>query len=121
MNRGEKTIRKAMEIGMKNSNLMFYHVNLLYEDSKISSAEMRREVEKLFPELKGLRRVSYDVEDSYLLDESLAQKISNSKADAVIMGKSMVPRWRKFLKFLKNRSITEEIEQVAQCKVIVVE
>ncbi len=121
MSMGERTIRKALELGKNNTSLIFYHVNLLYEESTISAAKMRREIERLFPEIKEFHRVSYEAEDSYLLEESLLRKISISKADAVIMGKTMIPRWRKFLSFWRARSITEDIKHATKCNVIVVE
>ncbi len=121
MSMGEKTIRKALEVGRNNTRLIFYHVNLLYEESKVSDADIRQEIESRFPEVKSLRRVNYEVDDSYLLEEALIKKISSSKSDAVIMGKTMIPGWKKFLRFWSNRSITEEIKQATECNVIVVE
>lgn len=119
---GERTLRRALEeIKNGSSTLTIYHVNLLYDDTKISNKQLQNTVEERIPEFKNEKKVSYSVEDSYLLEESILRKISSTKASAVVMGGSMIPRWRKFLKFWGTYKISEEIKKAAKCKVIVVE
>lgn len=118
---GKKTLKKAKEIAKKDDYLIIYHVNLLYEDESISKKQLQKTVEEIIPEFKDNKKVTYSVENSYLLDESILKKISTSRIGAVIMGKSMIPRWRKFLKFWGAYKISDEIKKAAECKVIVVE
>lgn len=119
---GRKTLAKAVEIAKGEECLLFiYHVNLLYQDEKITNAEFKKEVMKNAEELKDMKRVFYSVDDSYLLDESILKKISDQDIGTVIMGKSMIPRWRKFIRFWGQYKISDEIKKAAECKVIVVE
>ncbi|MEE8168736.1 MAG: hypothetical protein V3T58_07690 [Candidatus Hydrothermarchaeales archaeon] len=120
--RGVRTLKKALEAAPEaDTVLIVYHINLLYEDNKITKRMLQREVEEEVPEVNALPKVTYSVENSYLLDESILKKISLSKIDTVIMGKSMVPRWRRFIKFWSGYKITDEIKKAADCKVIVVQ
>ncbi len=120
--RGKKTLKKALEAyNPEESSLIFYHINLLYEDERISRKQLKMSVEELIPELKDSLNVVYSVENSYLLDESILKKISTSRISAAILGASMAPRWRKFLKFWGAYKISDEIKNAAECKVIVVE
>lgn len=120
-NIGKKTIEKAIDVASeKNAVLFIYHVNLIYEGRRVSSVRLRRDVEKNAPAIK-LKKVYYAVENSYLLDESILKKITKNRIDVVVMGKSMIPRWKNFIKFWKRYRITEEIKNAANCKVIVVE
>ncbi|MFQ5815386.1 MAG: hypothetical protein ACE5G7_02700 [Candidatus Hydrothermarchaeaceae archaeon] len=120
--RGKKTLRKALEVSrQEDTYLIIYHVNLLYEDERISWKQFQKVVEKIIPEYKDNKKVTYSVENSYLLDESILKKIYSGRISAVIMGKSMSPRWRKFLKFWEAYKISDEIKKAAECKVIVVD
>ncbi|MFQ6135673.1 MAG: hypothetical protein ACE5PM_00635 [Candidatus Hydrothermarchaeales archaeon] len=120
--RGRRTLEKALEL-IKGDNVraIFYHVNLIYKDRKINSGDLKREVEKNAEEIKSMRNISYAVEKSYLLEESILKKISNSDIDMVIMGKSMEPRWKKFIKFWGDYRLSEDIKRAARCEVMVVE
>ncbi len=120
---GERTLRRAFE-AMRNhrgSSLIVYHVNLLYDDVRISNKQLQKTVEEKIPELGNSKKITYSVEDSYLLNESILKKISATKACSVVMGGSLVPGWRKFLKFLGTKKVSDEIKKVAECKVIVAE
>ncbi len=119
--RGKKTLGKVLAVsGPEDSLLIIYHVNLLYEEERVSKKQLKTAVEKVIPEFND-KKITYSVENSYLLDESILKKISTGRIDAVIMGKSMLPRWRKFIKFWSAHKISEEIKNAAECKVIVVE
>jgi len=120
--RGKKTLNKALEMSSSDeTSLIIYHINLLYEDKKISRKQLKTAVETVVPEFTENKVVTYSVENSYLLDESILKKISVGRISAVIMGKSMLPRWRKFIKFWSTYKISDEIKDAAECKVIVVE
>lgn len=119
---GRKTLAKAIEIAKGEECLLFiYHINMLYQDGKVTNAEFKKEVLKNASELKDMKQVFYSVDDSYLLDESILKKISDHDIDTVIMGKSMIPRWRKFIQFWGHYKISDEIKKAAECRVIVVE
>ncbi|MFQ5974961.1 MAG: hypothetical protein ACE5J5_01410 [Candidatus Hydrothermarchaeales archaeon] len=120
--RGRNTLHKAMEIVEgDNVSVSFYHVNLIYNDKRITRRDFKREVEKNEERLKTMRGVRYSVEESYLLDESILKKISETNIDTLIIGKTMESRWKKFLKFWGDYNLSDEIKKAADCKVIVVE
>ncbi len=120
--RGRNTLHKAMDIIEEdNCTVSFYHVNLIYEDRKVARRNFKDEIEKNEPKLKDIRGIKYSVEESYLLDESMLKKISDTNIDTLIIGKTMESRWKKFIKFWSDSKLSDELKKAADCKVIMVE
>ncbi len=120
--RGRKTLHKATEIiGGDNVNVTFYHVNMIYNNKKISRRSFKEDIFKNEEQLKDRKGLKFSVEESYLLDESILKKISENNINTIIIGKTMASRWKKFLKFWGDYNLSEEIKKAAECEVIVVE
>lgn len=120
--RGRKTLHKAMElIEDDNIKVIFFHVNLIYNNKKVKRRDFKNEVEKNAERIKTMKDVKFIVEESYLLDESILKKILETKTDVLIIGKTMEPRWKKFIKFWGEYNLSSELNAAADCKVIVVD
>ncbi|MEE8358087.1 MAG: hypothetical protein V3R82_01570 [Candidatus Hydrothermarchaeales archaeon] len=120
--RGRKTLHKATEmIEGDNVNVTFYHVNMIYNNKKISRRSFKEDIFKNEEQLKDRKGLRFSVDESYLLDESILKKISENNINTIIIGKTMESRWKKFLKFWGDYNLSEEIKKAAECEVIVVE
>ncbi len=120
--RGRKTLHKATEIiGGDNVNVTFYHVNLIYNNKKISRRSFKEDIFKNEEQLKDRKGLKFSVEESYLLDESILKKITENNIDTLIVGKTMESRWKKFIKFWGDYNLSKEIKKAAECEVILVE
>jgi len=118
---GRKTLHKATEIiDEDNVTVTFYHVNLIYNDKKVSRRNFKNDIFKNEEQLKDRKGLKFSLEESYLLDESILKKISENNIDTLIIGKTMESRWTKFIKFWGDYNLSDEIKKAAECEVILV-
>lgn len=102
-----RTLRKAVEIAEETGDATLYilHINLLQGNESVTKNELLDAVER---EFGALPNATYEVDDSFFLEEAILDEIVQQKAEYVVIGQDRRARWRRILSRLLRRDIDLE-------------
>lgn len=100
-----RTLEKAIEIAEQQGDATLYilHINVMQEDESVTKNDLVDAVEREFGRLAN---ATYEVDDSFFLEEAILDEIVEQKAEYVVIGKDRRARWRRIL----SRHLRRDIE-----------
>lgn len=99
-----RTIQKAIEIAEQqdDADLSIIHVNIIHENEQVTREDLVRAIEREFGPLTNAR---YEVNKSFLLEETILYEAVQQKAEYVVIGTDRRARWRRILSYLLGRNV----------------
>lgn len=116
-----RTIKKAIEIAEQqgDAELSILHINVIHENEKVTRDDLVRAVKRKFGRLAN---ATYEVRNSFLLEETILYEAVQQKADYVVIGKDRRARWRQILSFVLGTDVHLErfLEEHLNANLVVV-
>lgn len=93
---GIRTVLYASDLAERfdDAHLVVLHVNAIHNGKHITPAKLRRAVEE---EVGPLLAASYQVCDSFLIENAILEEAAHRNTDYVVIGRSARSRWRQVL------------------------
>lgn len=88
----KRTIDLAEQIGAAQIHIL--HINILHKGEKVDQVELSKAVTQT---VGSLPNADYNIQDGFLLEESILHEAVQLRADYVVIGKSRRSRWRRLL------------------------
>ena len=92
----KRTLSRAVEVAdEKDADLTVLHVNLYHNGKHVHRAELKRAVEREFGRIEQAR---YVIREGFLVEETILDEVVAEGADAVVIGRKQMGRWRRMLR-----------------------
>lgn len=92
----KRTLSTAIETAEeRDADLTVLHVNLYHDGKSIRRTELKRAVEGEFGRIP---RARYVIREGFLVEETILDEIVAEGADAVVIGRKQIGRWRRMLR-----------------------
>ncbi|WP_225334044.1 universal stress protein [Halomicrobium urmianum] len=92
------TLSKAIrEAEARDADLSVLHVNLYQSSERVRRSDLKRAVESAFGHVPNAR---YVVRSGLLVEETILEEAASQAADAVVIGRKQVSRWRSMVRRL---------------------
>jgi len=83
----------------RDAELTVLHVDLYQTDERVTRADLKQACEAVI----GRReRVRYTVRRGFLVEETILDEVATESADAVVIGRKQVSRWRRLIRRLTD-------------------
>jgi K+-sensing histidine kinase KdpD len=114
------TLRAAAELAReREAELTVLHVDLYQEDGKVTRTELKRAAER---RLGRIRNARYVVRRGFLVEQTILDEVAAEDADAVVIGRKQVGRWRRTLRsMLGDPDVEAFLERELDCELVVVD
>lgn len=112
-----RTLTEAVRVAEeRDADLTVLHVNLYHSGGKVERTELKRAIER---ELGSIPRARYVVRDGFLVEETILDEVVAEHADAVVIGRKQMGRWRRMLrKVLNDPDIESYLREKLDCQII---
>ena len=92
----KRTLSRAVEVAEeKDADLTVLHVNLYHNSKHVRRAELKRAIEREFGRIE---RARYVIREGFLVEETILDEVVAEGADAVVIGRKQMGRWRRMLR-----------------------
>lgn len=115
----KQTLREAISIAEEHdAHLTILHVDLYHDGRRVHRRQLKRAVEDAFGPLPHARFV---VRSAFLVEETILNEVVGERADAVVIGKRQVKRWRSMIRdLIGDPNIERFLRDELDCQVITV-
>lgn len=112
-----RTLAEAVRIAEeRDAELTVLHVNLYHGGGNVTRMQLKRAVEKA---LGPVSRARYVIREGFLIEETILDEVVAEGADAVVIGRKQMGRWRRMLrKVLDDPDIEQYLREKLDCDVI---
>jgi len=103
----------------RDAELTVLHVNLYQNDERVTRADLKQACEAV---IGSRERVRYTVRKGFLVEETILDEVATEEADAVVIGRKQVSRWRRLIRRLTDDPDIEKfLSEQLDTEVITVE
>lgn len=112
-----RTLRRAVELAEgEDAELTVLHVNLYQEGRNVTRRELKSAVESALGERP---RARYVIREGFIVEETILDEVAAEAADAVVIGRKQVGRWRSTVRRLVgNPDIEAYLREELDCQVV---
>ena len=113
----KRTLQRAVEVAEEEgAELTVLHVNLYQNGRNVTRRELKRAVESA---VGRLPRVRYVVREGFLIEETILDEVAAGKADAVVIGRKQVGRWRSTVRrLIGDPDVEAYLREELDCRVV---
>lgn len=113
----KRTLQRAVEVAEEeDAELTVLHVNLYQNGRNVTRRELKRAVESA---VGRLPRVRYVVREGFLIEETILDEVAAEKADAVVIGRKQVGRWRSTVRrLIGDPDVEAYLREELDCRVV---
>lgn len=113
----KETLSEAIRVAEgRDADLTVLHVNIYHSSGNVTRAELKRVVET---ELGRVPNARYVVRSGFLVEETILDEVVAERADAVVIGRKQMGRWRRMLrKVVNDPDIETYLREKLDCDII---
>ena len=113
----KRTLERAVEVAEEeDAELTVLHVNLYQNGRNVTRRELKRAVESA---VGRLPRVRYVVREGFLVEETILDEVAAERADAVVIGRKQVGRWRSTVRrLIGDPDVESYLREELDCRVV---
>ncbi len=103
----------------RDAELTVFHVDLYQNNERVTRTDLKQACEAV---IGPHERVRYTVRKGFLVEETILDEVAAEDADAVVIGRKQVSRWRRLIRRLTDDpDIEKYLSEQLDCEVITVD